>query len=43
MIPLQDVLKIHEILIEKFGGTKGIRDLESLKSALDRPLQTFDK
>lgn len=43
MISLQEVLKIHEILIERFGGTKGVRDLELLKSSLNRPLQTFDK
>ncbi len=43
MIPLQEVLKIQEILIEEFGGLKGIRDIEGLKSSLARPLQTFDK
>jgi hypothetical protein len=26
MIELKDVLNIHNILIDKFGGSKGIRD-----------------
>ena len=43
MIDLENAIKIHEILIEEFGGTKGIRDIKLLKSALSRPFQTFDK
>jgi len=43
MISLNDVIKIHEILIEKFGGKKGIRDIKLLQSALNRPFQTFEK
>lgn len=43
MINLKDAIKIHEILIEKFGGTIGIRDKKLLESALSRPFQTFDK
>jgi death-on-curing protein len=41
MISTDQVIKIHEILIEKFGGTKGLRDLPLLESALSRPYQTF--
>lgn len=41
MITIEQVVRIHEILIEKFGGTKGIRDLALLESALARPYQTF--
>jgi hypothetical protein len=26
MISIQEVIAIHDILIEKFGGLKGIRD-----------------
>jgi death-on-curing protein len=37
-----EVEKIHDILIERFGGAKGIRDKGSLDSALRRPYQTFD-
>ena len=42
MIELKDVLNIHNILIDKFGGTKGVRDFGSLESALARPFATFD-
>jgi len=43
MIDIQDVILIHEILIENFGGSKGIRDHGLLESAISRPFQTFDK
>ena len=42
MISLEQVIKIHEILIDKFGGAKGLRDIAQLESALSRPFQTFD-
>jgi death-on-curing protein len=42
MISLEQVIKIHEILIDKFGGVKGLRDIAQLESALSRPFQTFD-
>jgi death-on-curing protein len=42
MIQLEAVEKIHDILIEKFGGAKGIRDRAILESAIARPFQTFD-
>ncbi len=43
MINIQDVLHVHEVLIDKFGGTKGVRDFPLLESALSRPFQTFDQ
>jgi death-on-curing protein len=42
MIELQDVLNIHNILIDKFGGSKGVRDHGSLESAINRPYGTFE-
>lgn len=42
MISLGGVLAIHKIVIQKFGGSDGVRNIESLKSALARPYQTFD-
>ena len=42
MIPVEEVEKLHAILINKFGGARGIRDKETLISALSRPFQTFD-
>ena len=43
MIGIEDVLKIHEFLINKFDGSQGVRDIDLLKSAIGRPFQTFDK
>ena len=42
MIDITDVGRIHDLLIEEFGGSKGIRDVAILESALNRPYQTFD-
>lgn len=42
MIEINEVEKIHDILIERFGGARGIRDKEILESAIGRPFQTFD-
>jgi death-on-curing protein len=42
MILIEEVEIIHDILIEKFGGAKGIRDKAILESAIGRPYQTFD-
>ena len=43
MINTQDAIHVHEVLIEKFGGKQGVRDLPLLESALSRPFQTFDQ
>jgi len=42
MIPVKEVELLHRILIDKFGGSPGIRDNAALESAIARPLQTFD-
>lgn len=42
MISIQEALKIHDILIDRFGGATGIRDENLLESALNRPFQTYD-
>lgn len=42
MIDINEVEKIHDILIDKFGGAKGIRDKGLLESSINRPYQTFD-
>jgi len=42
MIPIKEVEQLHRILIDKFGGSHGIRDNSALQSALARPFQTFD-
>lgn len=36
-LTLDEVLRIHELLIDAFGGAKGVRDLGLIESALLRP------
>lgn len=36
-LTLDEVVEIHSVLIERFGGPKGVRDLGLLESALYRP------
>jgi len=43
MIEVEFVIKVHEILINEFGGTHGIRDLNGLKAALARPYASFEQ
>ncbi len=43
MIKLEEVLKIHKLLIDQFGGSDGVRDVGALNSAINRPFATFDK
>ena len=42
MITLSEVLIIHEIVIEKFGGKYGVRDMDLLDSAIQRTNATID-
>lgn len=37
----EQVIKLHSILIQKTGGSEGIRDEGLLESALNAPFQTF--
>jgi death-on-curing protein len=41
MIEVSEVEKIHNILIDRFGGAKGVRDKGILESAIGRPFRTF--
>lgn len=36
-VALDEILYLHAVLIERFGGTIGVRDLGLLESALARP------
>jgi death-on-curing protein len=36
-ISLPDALAIHQVMIRKYGGSDGIRDMGALESALMRP------
>lgn len=40
-LELDDVLRIHDRQIRKFGGSSGIRDIRLLESALAQPQATF--
>ena len=35
MIDTQDAIRVHEILIDKFGGSKGIRKNETFDLFID--------
>lgn len=41
MITKEIVLRIHELSIQKFGGSPGTRDTGLMESAIARPYQTF--
>jgi death-on-curing protein len=43
MITSEEVERIHEILIDKFGGKKGLRDKGLLESSVQRPFQMFNQ
>ena len=40
-LTLNQVLDLHERLLERFGGSAGVRDLGGLESALAQPQMTF--
>jgi death-on-curing protein len=43
MIDEETAIDLHNALIERFGGSKGLRDKGLLQSALYRPYATFDQ
>lgn len=40
-LSLEEILIIHELQIEQYGGSSGLRDFSLLESALYRPQATF--
>lgn len=36
-LAIEEVLRIHELLIDAFGGARGVRDMGLIESALLRP------
>lgn len=42
ILSLQQVIKLHDDLIQAFGGASDIHDIRLLASALAAPFQTFD-
>ena len=41
-LTVKDVLLLHQMQIDEFGGSHGLRDLGLLESAVMRPQITFD-
>ncbi len=41
MISINNILRLHELSILKYGGTEGVRDQGLMESAIARPYQTF--
>lgn len=41
-LDLEEVLLIHERILDKFGGARGLRDWGLLDSAVSRPRATFE-
>ena len=42
-LTVEEVIKIHDILIKKYGGKEGIRDYGLLESAILQPQVKFSK
>ncbi len=42
-LTLNEIIDIHRQLIQLFGGSIGIRDVEMLESAIAQPRMTFDQ
>ena len=40
-LSLEQLLEIHEIMIDRFGGLRGIRDKHLLHSAIEMPKSTM--
>jgi death-on-curing protein len=40
-LTLEEVLELHRLTLEQFGGLDGVRDLGGLESALAQPQMTF--
>ena len=38
----EQILKLHEQLIEQTGGSDGVRDYNLLESSIETPFQSFD-
>lgn len=42
-LSLPEILELHEKVLETSGGTRGIRDIRALESAINQPRLTFDQ
>ena len=42
-LSISEVFELHALIISSSGGSRGVRDLNVLKSAANQPRQTFDQ
>ncbi len=42
-LSISDVFEIHDRIISSSGGSRGIRDIGALESAVNQPRQTFNQ
>jgi len=42
-LSISEVFEIHDRIISSSGGSRGLRDLNALESAVNQPRQTFDQ
>jgi death-on-curing protein len=42
-LSISEVFELHDRIISSSGGSRGIRDLSALESAVNQPRQTFDQ
>jgi death-on-curing protein len=42
-LSISEVFELHDRIISSSGGSRGVRDLKALESAVNQPRQTFDQ
>ena len=42
-LSISEIFELHDQIISSTGGSRGVRDLNALESAVNQPRQTFDQ
>ena len=42
-LSISEIFELHDLIISSSGGSRGIRDINTLESAVNQPRQTFDQ
>ncbi|BAE82420.1 type II toxin-antitoxin system death-on-curing family toxin [Desulfitobacterium hafniense] len=42
VLNIENIILFHEKIIKETGGSKGVRDIRLIESALNRPFMTYD-
>jgi len=42
-LSISEIFELHDRIISSSGGSRGVRDLNALESAVNKPRQTFDQ